>query len=183
MDLVEWRQLRIVAGGERIPLLQDEIPCIGHAFEARVYAENPARDFLPATGTVWRHSPPSEINTGLSSNGVRVDTGLRSGQEVGVYYDPMISKLIVHNENRNKALNKLVSTLKYYQIAGVPTTIGFLVNCATHPTFENPWRLRSILLHATKPTFRDGEDPLAFLLCTKTVLGHQGTQCELAMTL
>jgi 3-methylcrotonyl-CoA carboxylase alpha subunit len=134
VDLVEW-QLRIAAG-ETIPLRQEEIPCIGHAFEARIYAENPARDFLPATGTVWRHSPPSESNTGLSSDGVRVDTGLRSGQEVGVYYDPMISKLIVHDEDRAKALKKLVSALKDYQIAGVPTNIEFLVKCATHPTFQ-----------------------------------------------
>ena len=95
VDLVEW-QLRIAAG-EPIPLRQEEIPCFGHAFEARVYAENPARDFLPATGTVWHHFPPSESNTGLSQDGIRVDTGLRSGQEVGVHYDPMISKLIVHS--------------------------------------------------------------------------------------
>lgn len=134
VDLVEW-QLRIAAG-ETIPLRQEEIPCIGHAFEARIYAENPSRDFLPATGTVWRHSPPSESNTGLSRSGIRVDTGLQSGQEVGVYYDPMISKMIVHDENRDKALQKLVSSLKDYQIAGVPTNIEFLVKCATHPIFQ-----------------------------------------------
>ena len=134
VDLVEW-QLRIAAG-EPIPLQQEEIPCVGHAFEARIYAENPSRDFLPATGTVWRHSTPSESNTGRSSDGVRVDTGLRSGQEVGVYYDPMISKLIVHDENRDKALTKLISSLKDYQIAGVPTNIEFLVKCASHPTFQ-----------------------------------------------
>ena len=133
VDLVEW-QLRIAAG-EPIPLKQEEIPCLGHAFEARIYAENPSKDFMPATGTVWHHSPPAVSNTGISESGVRVDTGLRSGQEVGVYYDPMISKLIVHDEDRDKALGRLVNALKDYQIAGVPTNIDFLVKCATHPTF------------------------------------------------
>ena len=134
VDLVEW-QLRIAAG-EPIPLKQEDMPCMGHASEARVYAENPTRDFLPATGTVWHHSPPCESNTGASADGIRVDTGLRSGQEVGVYYDPMISKLIVHDENRELALEKLVRALKDYQIAGVPTNIEFLVKCAQHPTFQ-----------------------------------------------
>ena len=134
VDLVEW-QLRIAAG-EEIPLKQQDIPCMGHAFEARVYAENPARNFLPATGTVWHHSPPCVSNTGASPDGVRVDTGLQAGQEVGVYYDPMISKLIVHGENRDVALKKLVASLKDYQIAGVPTNIEFLVKCAQHPTFQ-----------------------------------------------
>lgn len=134
VDLVEW-QLRIAAG-EELPMKQEDIPCFGHAFEARIYAENPARDFLPATGTVWHHSPPCASNSGASPEGVRVDTGLQSGQEVGVHYDPMISKLIVHAENRELALGKLVSALKDYQIAGVPTNIEFLVRCAQHPTFK-----------------------------------------------
>lgn len=134
VDLVEW-QLR-VAAGEELPLKQEDISCVGHAFEARVYAENPARNFLPATGTVWHHSTPVEINTGPSSDGIRVDTGLRAGQEVGVHYDPMISKLIVHGATREVALEKLVSSLKDYQIAGVPTNIEFMIKCAQHPTFQ-----------------------------------------------
>jgi 3-methylcrotonyl-CoA carboxylase alpha subunit len=135
VDLVEW-QLRIAAG-EELPMKQSEIPCRGHAFEARIYAENPARDFLPATGKIWHHDPPAEPNGDVdASTGVRVDTGIQAGQEVGVYYDPMICKLIVHDENREKALNKLVTSLKEYQIAGVPTNIEFLVNCAEHPTFQ-----------------------------------------------
>ena len=140
IDLVEW-QLRIAAG-EPLPILQqDAIPCWGHAFEARIYAENPARNFLPAAGRVWHHTPPVEINAGLvhdrgnSENGVRVDTGLESGQDVGVYYDPMISKLIVHGPDRTSALNRLVKALKHYQIAGVPNNIDFLIKCAEHPTF------------------------------------------------
>jgi 3-methylcrotonyl-CoA carboxylase alpha subunit len=135
IDLVEW-QLRIAAG-EELPILnQEDIPCRGHAFEARVYAENPARNFLPATGNVWHHNPPAEMNTGASAEGVRVDTGIQPGQDISVYYDPMISKLIVHGETREMALNKLVDALKRYQIAGVPTNIEFLVKCADHATFR-----------------------------------------------
>eukprot|EP00980_Cylindrotheca_fusiformis_P025776 scaffold14589_cov106-Cylindrotheca_fusiformis.AAC.5 len=136
IDLVEW-QLRIAAG-EELPIReQANIPCHGHAFEARIYAENPARNFLPATGTVWHHTPPATPNGGMNpSSGIRVDTGIQKGQEVGVYYDPMICKLIVHDEDRPRALQKLVTALKDYQIAGVPTNIEFLVKCAEHDTFQ-----------------------------------------------
>jgi 3-methylcrotonyl-CoA carboxylase alpha subunit len=135
VDLVEW-QLRIAAG-EPLPVLdQSEIKSCGHALEARIYAENPDRNFMPAVGTVWHHSPPAISNSGINDDGVRVDTGIQPGQEVGVYYDPMICKLIVHDENREKALVKLVKALKSYQIAGVPTNIDFLIACAQHETFQ-----------------------------------------------
>lgn len=89
IDLVEW-QLRIAAG-ETLPITeQSDIPCVGHALEARIYAENPARNFLPATGSVWHHSPPATPNSGIDDRGVRVDTGIQNHQDVGVYYDPMI---------------------------------------------------------------------------------------------
>lgn len=128
LDLVEW-QLRIAAG-EELPIKnQQDIPCQGHAFEARIYAENPLREFLPATGNVWHHRPPSDA---------RVDTGIQSGQDITVYYDPMISKLIVHGEDRSSALEKLISALKRYELAGVPTNIDFLIKCAQHPVFQEP---------------------------------------------
>ena len=134
VDLVEW-QLR-VAAGETLPIAEQQYieQPMGHAFEARIYAENPARNFLPATGTVWHHDPPAPINAG-SHDGIRVDTGLQSGQKVGVYYDPMISKLIVHDKDRESALQKLIQALKNYKIAGVPTNIDFLIKCAEHPVF------------------------------------------------
>jgi len=134
IDLVEW-QLRIAAG-EKLPLTQEQVPCMGHAMEARIYAENPARDFLPATGNVWHHGPPAEPNVGISSDGIRVDTGIKPYQDIGVYYDPMISKLIVYGENRKEANDKLISALKQYQIAGVPTNIAFMVKCAQHEVFQ-----------------------------------------------
>ena len=148
IDLVEWQLM--VAAGEPLPIQNSaEIPCIGHAFEARIYAENPGDGkFLPASGTVWYHDPPAPPNTNAggesslvplssSPNGIiRVDTGIQTGQEVGVDYDPMICKLIVHETSREAALNKLIEALQDYKIAGVPTNIDFLINCAKHKTFR-----------------------------------------------
>jgi len=131
-DLVEW-QLRI-ASGEELPIKdQSMIPCIGHAMEARIYAENPAKDFLPVTGNVWHHSPPVPAN--LGGDTVRVDTGIEAGDNISVYYDPMVSKLIVHGRTREEARKRLIDSLKNYQIAGVPSNIPFLIKCAQHPVF------------------------------------------------
>ncbi|MFD1620407.1 acetyl/propionyl/methylcrotonyl-CoA carboxylase subunit alpha [Thalassotalea marina] len=126
-DLVEW-QLR-VAAGEKLPKSQDQLAIHGHAFEARIYAEDPNNDFLPATGTLNFLQPPEE------SQHVRVDTGVRQGDDVSVYYDPMIAKLIVWDENREKALQRLTKALTEYQIDGVTTNIDFLYNLATCQSF------------------------------------------------
>jgi 3-methylcrotonyl-CoA carboxylase alpha subunit len=157
IDLVEW-QLRIAAG-EELPIKnQSEVPCVGHAMEARIYAENPSRDFLPATGNVWHHGTPAEPNTGVSRDGVRVDTGIKPGQDITVYYDPMISKLIVHGENRTVALNRLISALKGYQIAGVPTNIDFLVKCAEHEVFQEAGAINTGFLDEHADELNVGED-------------------------
>ncbi|WDD97154.1 acetyl/propionyl/methylcrotonyl-CoA carboxylase subunit alpha [Thalassomonas actiniarum] len=126
-DLVEW-QLR-VAAGENLPKRQDELKIKGHAFEARIYAEDANNDFLPATGTLDFLQPP------LESEHVRIDTGVRQGDEVSVFYDPMIAKLIVWDENRDKALQRLAKALAEYRINGVVTNIDFLYNLATCPAF------------------------------------------------
>ncbi|NKB76302.1 MAG: acetyl-CoA carboxylase biotin carboxylase subunit [Gammaproteobacteria bacterium] len=127
-DLVEW-QLR-VAHGAQLPLTQSSLSIHGHAFEARVYAENPALGFLPATGTLHYMSLPD-----CSSN-TRVDTGVRQGDEVSVHYDPMIAKLIVWGEDRPAALRRLHTALDQYQILGVQNNIAFLGQLSTHPLFE-----------------------------------------------
>ncbi len=135
LDVVEW-QLR-VAAGQALPWSQEDIPCRGHAFEARIYAEQPTRQFLPATGRIWHHRPPVDlINQPVNQSGVRVDTGLVAGQEISVFYDPMISKLIVHGETRQEALTKLVTALQQYQIAGVPNNLDFLIQCAQHSVVQ-----------------------------------------------
>ncbi|SEL53152.1 3-methylcrotonoyl-CoA carboxylase, alpha subunit [Colwellia chukchiensis] len=126
-DLVEW-QLR-VAAGEVLPKTQQQLTIHGHAFEARIYAEDPNNDFLPATGTLTFLQPPVE------SEHVRVDTGVRQGDEVSVFYDPMIAKLIVWDENREKALQRMAKALSEYRINGVTTNIDFLYNLATSKPF------------------------------------------------
>ena len=127
LDLVEW-QLRIAAG-EALPLGQDEVRRHGHAFEARLYAEDPSRGFLPAIGRLRHLRPPVE---GVH---VRVDTGVRAGDEVTIHYDPMLSKLVVWDESRGAALRRLRTALSAYQVAGVATNVGFLQAIAGHAAF------------------------------------------------
>lgn len=117
-DLVEW-QLK-VAWGESLPLTQDQVKTRGHAIEARIYAEDPDQDFLPATGTLRYLSTPDE------SAHVRVDTGVTEGDEISIHYDPMIAKLIVWDETREQAVNRMVQALEHYRIAGLKTNIRFL---------------------------------------------------------
>ncbi|KAJ1811664.1 hypothetical protein LPJ75_004037 [Coemansia sp. RSA 2598] len=126
-DLVRW-QLE-VAAGNRLPRLQDEIKCTGHAFEARIYAENTESGFLPDTGRLLHVQPPP------TSSDVRVETGVRTGDTISVHYDPMIAKLVVHGDDRADALRKLRSSLAAYQVAGVHTNIEFLSRLAASPDF------------------------------------------------
>ncbi|GAQ89976.1 hypothetical protein KFL_005850010 [Klebsormidium nitens] len=128
-DLVEW-QLR-VAAGERIPLLQDGIQLQGHAFETRIYAENVPRGFLPAAGRLHHLRTPSDL-----PGAVRVETGVREGDVISTYYDPMIAKLVVWGKDRGAALVKLRQALGEYQIAGMPTNVPFLKALAAHPSFS-----------------------------------------------
>jgi 3-methylcrotonyl-CoA carboxylase alpha subunit len=118
LDLVEW-QLRIAAG-EKLPLAQEDLRLAGHAIEARVYAEDPRRDFLPASGRVVHLALPAE------SENVRVDTGVRSGDEITVHYDPMIAKLIVRDNDRRTALERMRKALGEFEVAGPATNLGFL---------------------------------------------------------
>ncbi|KAG2630615.1 methylcrotonoyl-CoA carboxylase subunit alpha, mitochondrial-like [Panicum virgatum] len=127
-DLVEW-QIR-VANGERLPLSQEQVPLNGHAFEARIYAENVPRGFLPATGTLHHYRPVPLAPT------VRVETGVEEGDTVSMHYDPMIAKLVVWGESRSAALVKLKNCLSNFQIAGLPTNVGFLQELASHSAFE-----------------------------------------------
>lgn len=128
-DLVEW-QLR-VAANETLPKNQQELTIHGHAFEARIYAEDPNNDFLPATGHLQFLQTPTQ------SKHVRVDTGVRQGDDVSVFYDPMIAKLIVWDESREKALQRLTKALTEYRIHGVTTNIDFLHNVASCEAFVN----------------------------------------------
>jgi 3-methylcrotonyl-CoA carboxylase alpha subunit len=126
-DLVEW-QLR-VAAGEALPLTQDDLVINGHAIEARVYAEDPGRDFLPSVGRVTHLRFPQ------ASTHVRVDAGVRQGDEISMYYDPMIAKLIVWDRDRSSALRRLRSALLEFQVVGVSTNLQLLSSIAAHPAF------------------------------------------------
>jgi len=127
LDLVEL-MLR-VAAGEPLPLAQQDVRLDGWAVEARVYAEDPFRKFLPSTGRLVRYSPPPE------ADGVRVDTGVYEGGEVSMYYDPMIAKLIAHGATRDEALLKLRTALDRFVIRGVQHNISFLSALVQHPRF------------------------------------------------
>ncbi|HYD83506.1 MAG TPA: biotin/lipoyl-containing protein, partial [Opitutus sp.] len=127
LDLVEW-QLR-VAAGELLPLAQVDITRAGHAIEARIYAEDPARDFLPSTGKLGYLSIPEE------SRHVRVDTGVCAGDTITPHYDPMIAKLIVWDESREQALARMAAALARYRISGVTCNVEFLGRLVTCPAF------------------------------------------------
>jgi 3-methylcrotonyl-CoA carboxylase alpha subunit len=126
-DLVEWQL--IVADGGALPLKQSDLAINGHAFEVRLYAEDPARDFLPATGRLQHLVFPEETRH------VRVDTGIAAGDAVTIHYDPMIAKLIVWDRDRDAALARLREALRGCEIAGLVSNLAFLSALAAHPAF------------------------------------------------
>jgi 3-methylcrotonyl-CoA carboxylase alpha subunit len=126
-DLVEW-QLVVAAGG-RMPLTQDELRIDGHAVEVRLYAEDPARNFLPSTGTLVHLKLPEE------GAHVRVDTGVRQGDTVTPFYDPMIAKVIVHDRDRTSALRRMAALMGETEVVGVTTNAALLKALCSHPAF------------------------------------------------
>lgn len=125
-DLVEMQFT--VASGKRLPVKQDDLRIHGHSFEARVYAEDPSHDFLPISGRINHLIEPKGEH-------VRVETGVRQNDEVSVYYDPMIAKLVVWSEDRETALKKLNNQLSNYKILGLKTNIPFLMQLSSHSEF------------------------------------------------
>ena len=128
LDMVEW-QLRI-ASGEPLTLRQDDIQPRGHAIECRIYAEDPYRDFVPSTGALLRWRPPS-------GPGIRLDSGVAEGQEVSIYYDPMLAKLIAWAPRRDLSLRRMEVALSQFQALGVVTNIPLLRAVAAHPQFRS----------------------------------------------
>ena len=128
-DLVEW-QLR-VASDETLPLTQEQLSIRGHALEARIYAEDPDKGFLPSTGRLVHLAPPEE------SLHVRVDTGVEQSDEITPYYDPMIAKLIVWDQTRELALQRMLQALAEYRIVGVANNVEFLSRLVACPAFAH----------------------------------------------
>ena len=164
-DLVEW-QLR-VAAGEPLPEAQDSLGRRGHAIEARVYAEDPARDFLPAAGRLRRFRVPDEDRE------LRVDTGYGEGDAVGIHYDPLIAKVIAWGEDRAAAVGRLRRALEAVEIAGVGHNAGFLAAITGHRAFAAGRidtgfiaRHRTALLAAS----RTSEDVVLALACLEVLL-------------
>ena len=124
-DLVEW-QLRVAAGAP-LPVAQQDLEIHGHAFEARVYAENAAKKFLPATGPLKHLRLPEHL--------ARCDSGVRSGDRITPFYDPMIAKVITHGASRKEALAALSNALAATEVAGTVTNVAFLSALASHPGF------------------------------------------------
>ena len=127
LDLVEW-QVRI-ANGEPLTLLQDDIQPLGHAIECRIYAEDPYNGFVPSTGTLLRWRPPS-------GPGLRLDSGVVQGQEVSIYYDPMLAKLIAWAPQRGLSLRRMEVALSQFVALGVVTNISLLRRIVGHPQFQ-----------------------------------------------
>jgi 3-methylcrotonyl-CoA carboxylase alpha subunit len=132
LDLVEW-QLR-VASGEPLPLGQEQIPMLGHAIEARICAENPDKQFLPATGTLQVYAKPA--STSFAVGAVRIDDGVREGDTISPFYDSMVAKLIVHGQTREQALARLDVALSQLHIVGLNTNVQFLRHVLATESFS-----------------------------------------------
>ena len=134
LDLVAW-QLR-VAAGEPLPKSQDQLQLNGHAIEARICAENPNQDFLPATGPLWHFSGPEASHFCFTEGGVRLDTGVTQGDVVSPFYDSMLAKLIVWGADRDEALAKLDKALSEMQVVGVANNVAFLRDVVQSASFS-----------------------------------------------
>ena len=146
LDLVEL-MLRIAAG-EELPFTQSDVPMNGWAIESRIYAENPARGFVPATGRLIHYRQPPQ------SGSVRVDSGVNEGSEISIHYDPMVAKLICHGSDRNAAIALMRESLDQFHIQGVVTNVPFLASLLAHKRF---------LTGETTTAFIDEEYPEGFV--------------------
>jgi 3-methylcrotonyl-CoA carboxylase alpha subunit len=132
-DLVEW-QLR-VAAGEPLPMQQQDLRIDGHAIEARIYAENPEKGFLPSTGSLIHLRLPDAV--AFTQGVVRIDAAVREGDAITPHYDPMIAKLIVHGDDRSQALSRMQQALQAIEIVGPATNVAFLERLITTPAFTD----------------------------------------------
>ncbi|MFA5941111.1 MAG: acetyl/propionyl/methylcrotonyl-CoA carboxylase subunit alpha [Sinimarinibacterium sp.] len=151
-DLVEW-QLR-VAAGQPLPLQQEQVPLRGHSIEVRVYAEEPEKGFLPSIGRLVHYAPPS------SSANVRIDSGVEQGDEISPHYDPMIAKLIVWDETRERATERMLAALADFRIAGVGNNLAFLSRLVGHAEFRGG-RVDTGLIERERDTLLVGDAMLS----------------------
>ncbi|MHA1599303.1 MAG: acetyl-CoA carboxylase biotin carboxylase subunit [Alphaproteobacteria bacterium] len=175
-DLVEW-QLHI-ALGEPLPLKQNKIAVSGHAIEVRIYAEDPERDFLPATGRLIHLRLPDAMEH------VRIDAGVREGDEVSIHYDPMIAKLIVWGDDRVGAVIRLRAALAATEIVGLANNVGFLAAMAGHPAFATGEIDTGFIEHHRQdllPPLGPASDDALALACLAVLLRRRQAAAERAL--
>jgi len=173
LDLVEW-QLR-VASGEPLPLQQSDLRIHGHAIEARICAENPDNNFLPATGTLAVYRKPKcssfEIpNTSDTGIAVRIDDGVREGDSISPFYDSMVAKLIVHGDTREQALARLDEALSQTRIVGLTTNVQFLRHIIRTDSFATAKLDTALIQREEKALF--AQEPLGLALTAASVVAN-----------
>jgi len=178
LDLVEW-QLR-VAAGEPLPLEQSQLAIAGHALEARIYAENPARGFLPSTGTLKHLRMPEGVEFRIGEAGqrahVRIDSGVREGDTITPFYDPMIAKLIVHGATREDALARMKRALEACEVVGPHTNVEFLHRLVACEPFANADLDTGLIERNHDALFAPRQKPVreALALACAALLGREG---------
>ncbi len=165
-DLVEW-QLR-VAAGQPLPLAQDDLKINGHAIEARISAETPDKDFLPATGQLQVYRKPAA--TSFARGPVRIDDGVREGDAISPFYDPMIAKLIVHGDTREQALARLDEALSQLHIVGLNNNVQFLRHVLATPSFAQA-QLDTALIPRERALLFD-QEPVGLAVAGAAAIAH-----------
>jgi 3-methylcrotonyl-CoA carboxylase alpha subunit len=166
LDLVEW-QLR-VASGQPLPMSQDQIPMRGHAIEARICAENPDKQFLPATGVLQVYTKPQA--TSFAVGPIRIDDGVREGDAISPFYDSMVAKLIVHGDTREQALARLDAALAELHIVGLNTNVQFLRHVLATESFSRAKLDTALIPREAAQLF--GQEPLGSALAMAAVVAH-----------
>ena len=168
LDLVEW-QLR-VANGEPLPLRQDQLQIHGHAIEARICAENPDNNFLPATGTLQVYGLPAHVTFERAPQGTRVDSGVRQGDTISPFYDSMVAKLIVHGATRAEALARLDAALAQTHIVGLATNVQFLRHVTTSASFAQAQLDTALISREAAALFN--QDKVGLPLAVAALVAH-----------
>ena len=172
LDLVEW-MIRIAAG-ETLPWKQSEIRLEGHAIEARVYAEDPARGFLPSIGRLVRYAEPG-------GEGVRVDSGVYEGAEISIHYDPMIAKVIAEGRTRETARERLIEALDAFHIRGVRHNVGFLSALLGRKRFADGRLSTDFIAEEFPAGFAEmalPEEAMPSLISVAAVIAHRAAESE-----
>lgn len=163
LDLVK-EQIK-VARGEQLSYSQDDLKINGHSLELRVYAEDPASNFLPSTGKLKKYKRPL-------GPGIRVDDGFEEGMDIPVFYDPMIAKLVTHGKDREEAIQRMLRAISEYEITGIETTLPFGKFVLTHPAFVSGNFDTHFVATHFKPEFLEPELSTATLEATALLVAH-----------